>query len=79
MNTVYGYVITWTMEAIAASVIVGTLTFINTLYYALCSYIETMIQDAINTFRNLDKIYVNELQLSTSLKDAILFHNTVIK
>lgn len=76
-----GYAQTIVLETAAATTLVGLMIFANTFYLGICWYIETVLDDVMSAFADLDRLCknVNVESFQFEVKKVIQFHNIIIK
>lgn len=57
-NEGIGYAITLATQIFGVLIIGGIICLINTLFFGICSYIDTFIRDLIGIFDEIDKLWI---------------------
>lgn len=63
-----GYAVTLATQILSVLIIGGIICLINTLFFGICRYIETFIQDLIGIFTQIDKIWTGNVEDSIVVK-----------
>lgn len=68
-NVGVGYAITLATQILGVLIIGGIICLINTLFFGICCYIDTFIQDLIGIFDKIDKLWTQANNF-TSIKSS---------
>lgn len=53
-----GYAVTWAVQIAACTSILVTLFLLNTLFFGICSYVDTFVSDLANIWNGIDGLWI---------------------
>lgn len=84
-TTRIGYALTMIVQLIGSWVICLIICNVNSFFYGVCWYIETMLSDMFTVFDDIDEYLdkfkgrSNPIFIELRLKEAILFHTQILR
>lgn len=78
-TTPVGYMATLIVEMCAGIILVTQMSFANTFYVSISWYFDTLGNDIVAMFGQLDKLTQRPTQFRAAFIEAVLMHNAVLK
>lgn len=68
-----GYAIALAIQIFAVLIIGGIICMLNTLFFAICWYVETFIRDLTGILKRIDGLWIDKNDLDDYLEIRLLF------
>lgn len=86
-NYGFGYAVTLFIQIFGVLIIGGIICLINTLFFAICWYIETFIRDLMDIIKEIDDVWCQEDKIYFSsksdtfslFKEFVIFNENIFR